>query len=71
MERDPESIHETVFRCGHNRLKATVAKKVYQRSRLALVEIGIKVVHQEEGRLAPFVSEQAELSGTQGYHRGP
>jgi hypothetical protein len=70
VEGVPEPIHETVFRGGHDCLEATVAEKFYQRPRAMLVEIRIEIVHQKEWSLAPFVSQEAELSGTQGYHRG-
>ena len=69
-EGNPEPIHETVFRGGHQCLEATVAKKFYQRPRTVLIQIGIEIIHQEERCFAPFVAQKAELSGTQGYHRG-
>jgi hypothetical protein len=70
VEGNPEPIHETVFRGGHQCLEATVAQKVYQRPRPALIKIRIKVIHEEEGRFASFVPQKAQLSGAQGYHRG-
>jgi len=69
VEGDPERIHETAFRGGHECLKATVAKKVYQRPRPALIQIGIEIVHGKEGRFATIVSQKAQLSSAQGYHR--
>jgi hypothetical protein len=57
VKGDPEPIHETVFRGGHDCLEATFAEKFYQRPRAILIEIGIELVHKKEWSLAPFVSQ--------------
>ena len=40
------------------KVEATVAEKFYQRPRPALVQIGIEIVHEKEGRFATFISQQ-------------
>src|SRR5262249_1375022 len=69
-EGEPGAFQRTDFRRGQQCLKPAGAQEVYQRPDPNLVEIRIKIVHQEQRRLSMPILQEAELPRTQGYHRG-